>query len=328
VLKVAAAATTVLVASAIAPQALASERAASSRQVGQTQVATWRDGKRAAVVLTFDDNLPSQRENAIPALRRCEFPATFFVNPGMPGFNADDFWSKQVPAMGFEYGVHTMRHRVTAETADADVAECVRILDEVSPNSTPLRSFARPGPASAWPISRERTLELLRRHQLASRDEGLLMYAGQPLAMLTRHVDEAVASGGVVRICFHGVGGDYLSVDLDVFNGLLAHLDRLRDQVWVADHLSMHKYRAQRKAASASGRQVDARRVEVALTGEADPALYDATLTLNTRVPGDWKRCAVRSSCGRPDVEADVVDGSVRYAVGAGSKVVVTLEQK
>ena len=45
----------------------------------QTLAGAWPGGKRAAVVLTYDDTLPSQLDIAIPALDAAGFKGTFFL---------------------------------------------------------------------------------------------------------------------------------------------------------------------------------------------------------------------------------------------------------
>jgi len=40
---------------------------------------TWPDHKKAVIVLTYDDALKSQLDNAVPALDSAGFKATFFL---------------------------------------------------------------------------------------------------------------------------------------------------------------------------------------------------------------------------------------------------------
>ena len=71
----------------------------------------WPEGVRGAVSLSFDDGMPSQLKNAIPALDRYGFKGTFYVNPN---YSID--WLRNIPAWsrvlanGHELGNHTDRH--------------------------------------------------------------------------------------------------------------------------------------------------------------------------------------------------------------------------
>ena len=53
-------------------------------QSASAQGMTWPEGKHAAIVLTYDDGLPSQLDVAIPQLDRAGLRATFFLNDVKP----------------------------------------------------------------------------------------------------------------------------------------------------------------------------------------------------------------------------------------------------
>ena len=46
----------------------------------QSMPTTWPGGHRAAIVLTYDDALRSQLDNAVPALDAAGFKGTFFLS--------------------------------------------------------------------------------------------------------------------------------------------------------------------------------------------------------------------------------------------------------
>jgi peptidoglycan/xylan/chitin deacetylase (PgdA/CDA1 family) len=45
----------------------------------------WKDGKRAALSINYDDGFPSQRLEAASTLKEFGFPATFYLTPGRSG---------------------------------------------------------------------------------------------------------------------------------------------------------------------------------------------------------------------------------------------------
>jgi peptidoglycan/xylan/chitin deacetylase (PgdA/CDA1 family) len=48
----------------------------------QTEITKWKDNKRAAITLTFDDGSPNQFSVALPMLNKLGIPATFFIITG------------------------------------------------------------------------------------------------------------------------------------------------------------------------------------------------------------------------------------------------------
>ena len=279
--------------------------------------------RAAALSLEFDDNLPSQKAHAVPALTARGFKATFYVNPAKYGFTTDPFWQNTVPALGHDYGVHTLNHRADPATVADDLAECARLLRQLRPSAvtSPLLAFARPGGKGAWPVSREAERALLQQNQLRSRDENLLMYTGQPFSELTAWTDALLRSGGERKICFHGVGGDYITVDLAVFTPFLDYLATRREQLWIAPHLAVHKYSTEFATARVEATLVSPAQIEVSLNSATDPVLYDQPLTLRTRVPAGLTRCTIHQ-LGQPAMCA-VVDGLACYDAVPGNGVVI-----
>jgi peptidoglycan/xylan/chitin deacetylase (PgdA/CDA1 family) len=51
----------------------------------KTEIAKWKDDKRAAISLTFDDGSPNQFSVALPMLNKLKIPATFFIITGEVG---------------------------------------------------------------------------------------------------------------------------------------------------------------------------------------------------------------------------------------------------
>jgi hypothetical protein len=61
---------------------------------------------------------------------------------------------------------------------------------------------------------------------------------------LIARAEAAVQAGDWGIFCFHGIGGDHITIDRDAFEGLVQHLARNRDRIWtdtvlaVADHVA------------------------------------------------------------------------------------------
>jgi peptidoglycan/xylan/chitin deacetylase (PgdA/CDA1 family) len=68
----------------------------------------WRDGKRAALSITFDDARQSQVDRAIPILNAHGVKGTFYVNP--PNVKQRLYEWRRAVAAGHEIGNHSMTH--------------------------------------------------------------------------------------------------------------------------------------------------------------------------------------------------------------------------
>ncbi len=64
------------------PIITASCTGANRKPVGYTEIERWKDGKKAAVSLTYDGGTAGQFEVALPIMNRLGFPATFFIVTG------------------------------------------------------------------------------------------------------------------------------------------------------------------------------------------------------------------------------------------------------
>src|SRR6202012_2407884 len=74
----------------------------------KAQKIQWPQGKRAIIVLTYDDALQSQLDVAVPQLERAGFKATFFLTADL-NYNAIPRW-RALSRQGFELGNHTIFH--------------------------------------------------------------------------------------------------------------------------------------------------------------------------------------------------------------------------
>ena len=290
-----------------------------------TRVLKWKDGKRSAFMIQFDDSASSQIRNVIPELVKRGIPGTFYINPGNGPYKSQQAaWEKAVTLPGIELANHTFTHigGLTVEAFEAEVVKCNEVLNTLYPaRKTPrLISFGRPGvPKEKWGITEAQIKDVLARNHLIERPP----FAGPPFQYKTipemnQLVDSAVQSGEMKSLVFHGVGGDWLITPLDYFAAVLDKLDANRDQLWLTDPLAYHKYFTERTTAIANETSSTATRIQISLTSQADPAFYDQPLSLVTRVPAAWKQAVVQQGSAR--VTVPVVAGIARYEAlpGAG----------
>lgn len=230
------------------------------------QAATrWPHGAKAAVVLTYDDALPSQLDHAVPALDAAGLKGTFFL----ANVRAQDVgrW-RAVAQEGHELGNHTIFHPCRAAAFPADPrytteaytpASMIKEIAQQNVLLTALDGRMRHGFATPCGETRAGGVDYLEPLRAA----GLVTYArgvsaspaelaadvaqidpmhipargfgeGDDAAKMIAFVQQAEAGGGMAVLLFHGVGGDHLAVTDAQHRAFVAWLKAHRRNVWVA----------------------------------------------------------------------------------------------
>src|SRR5215218_1738485 len=103
----------------------------NASDIGKARIARWKDDKKAAFLLMFDDSIPSHIKVVFPELQKRGFVGTFFVNPGRGEWQPfRDQWEKELPAAGMVYANHTMTHQGVRDLANAEeeIAQCNEVI--------------------------------------------------------------------------------------------------------------------------------------------------------------------------------------------------------
>jgi hypothetical protein len=232
---------------------------------------TWPNGCQCAFSLTFDDGMRSQLDVAVPCLEERGFCGTFYLNPRGPEWL--DVLAPWQPAQaaGHEIGNHTMAHPCnlntdptllswTLDMIEADVRETERRLDRAFPEQG-ARSFAYPCYESdvGRGAARQSYTPLIARYFPAARGKGLSNRGNHPLHADLHHLSSwdaermaATEMIGLVEACaaegwwgimtFHGVGQGHLPIAEHDLCGLLDHLARNRERVWVGTVVEVAAY--------------------------------------------------------------------------------------
>jgi peptidoglycan/xylan/chitin deacetylase (PgdA/CDA1 family) len=218
----------------------------------------WPDGEKVAVVLTYDDALPSQLDIALPALDAAGLKGTFFVTG--TGLKPDTIarW-RAAAAEGHELGNHTVFHacpRAVYPAPERNTSESYTVeamLTEIAVMNTMLTAVdGKPTHTMATPCGAHMAggtdyLPALRKSGTVKYDRGVGGTPGDPLdvpsvwfagnataADMIKAVEEAEKTGGMIVFGFHGVGGDYLTTSAEAHAGFLAWLKAHKSTVWVA----------------------------------------------------------------------------------------------
>jgi len=234
----------------------------------------WPDGKKAAVVLTYDDSLATQIDVALPALDAAGLKGTFFLSGADLEAGDIERW-RAAAAEGHELGNHTIFHPCARATEAADTTNTVverylseaytpdTILDEIRVMNLLLTAIdGKTQHAFATPCGEHLAGGV--NYLAALRKSGLTRYVRgvsapdvslDPMevgceffsedatgADLIAVVERAVKSGGMVVLGFHGIGGDYLSIPAASHAELIAYLKAHGDTIWVAPFSTVMDY--------------------------------------------------------------------------------------
>ncbi len=310
---------------------LASHEPLAADGVGETRILKWKDGKRAAFMVEFDDSAPTHLDVAIPALKKHGIPGTFYINPGNDPYKSRQAdWESEAASPLIELSNHTFSHIGAPSVAefDREIAEANDVIDRLYPHRPAfrLRDWARPGvPRDQWKISEAEIQGVLAKYHMIERPP----FFGPPFSIKTKAkmldwVDGAIAAGEMRHLAFHGVDGDWHSAPLDYFIGLLEKLNACADKLWLTDPLSFHKYDTERRTAKVSMIAATDASIRLSLTTDSDPNYYDLPLTLITCVPPAWKHVTISQSA--TSQAKPVKNGEVQFDATPGAgEILITL---
>jgi peptidoglycan-N-acetylglucosamine deacetylase len=239
------------------------------------------NGRKCAVVLTYDDALNVHITNALPILDSLKLKATFYLSDYFGGLQLQLPAWKKAAARGHELGNHTLFHPcrgslpgrsfVKAEY-DLDHYSISRITDEIKTMNMLLhqvdgkteRTFAFP--CSDTKVHDTAYIDGLRSHFAGARavrseilpikkvnlfDIGCFMVNGQSGEQLIKEVKEAMNKGGLLVFLFHGVGGEHgLNVSLEAHRQLLNYLKMEEKNIWIAPMITVAKFVQQQSSKS------------------------------------------------------------------------------
>ncbi|MHA3774763.1 polysaccharide deacetylase family protein [Verrucomicrobiota bacterium sgz303538] len=298
--------------------------------ITKSEILKWKDGKKAVFMLAFDDGCPSQLKYVVPELEKRKIPGTFYLVTGNNVWAAVGAkWAQSAKSPYVVVANHTFSHKGVSsiEELDPELTKCNEVLYSLNleRKQPRLLPFGKPG-GVPWMVNDEELKAALARHHLVYRPP----FAGPPIHYksaeeLIAVVDKALAKGDVGHLDMHGVGGDWLVTPLDWFLAVMDKLDKVRDQLWITDPASLHKYMTERESAELKVLESRKDRIRLALTSKTDPALYDEPLTLSTRVPADWKSCVVVQGVNEQEVAGR--DGTIQYAAVPGGEIITIQPQ-
>jgi len=223
------------------------------------------NGKKCAVVLTYDDALNVHLDNVIPALDSFNLSGTFYIVGNSPVLSKRMAEWQTAAAEGHELGNHTLTHPcdgslpgrgwVSAET-DLSKYSVSRLVDEIKVTSTLLhaidgktqRTFAftcgdtkidttyfyadleNDFVAARGVIPALKTID-----KVNLNDINCYGINGQNGDYMISLVNTAIEQNALLVFLFHGVGGEHdINVSLENHRRLLQYLSDHNSEIWVA----------------------------------------------------------------------------------------------
>ena len=234
----------------------------------------WKDGRRAAISLTFDDGMDSQLSLAIPALEERSLRGTFYLMT-ITDERLEAFVQPQ--RSGHEIGNHSVRHICTGsmntdpayygleamslEDMAAELDESDRRMRVIYPQVEAF-SFGYPCYNTFVGVgsSRKSFVPLVAERFAAGRGGGELSTSFNAPATTDIHclnswkcerknaseligiVERTIRCGAYSVLTFHGINEGHLAIFLPDFLELINFLHEERNNVWTAPLLEVAKY--------------------------------------------------------------------------------------
>lgn len=232
---------------------------------------TWQ-GKKAAVVLTYDDAINEHLDNAIPVLDSLGLKGTFYVTAFSPSMQTRLQDWKKLPVAGHELGNHTLYHPCVGgrgrewvkQEYDMNNYSVQRMVDETRMTNLFLhaldgkskRTFAftcgdmKIGDSSFiyamkndFVAARAVRNEMHKLGEIDLLNVDCYMVNGETGAQMIEWAKNAIASRSLLVVLFHGVGGgNALNVSTAAHREFLGFLKKNQDDVWIAPMLEVAEY--------------------------------------------------------------------------------------
>lgn len=235
----------------------------SSVATAQFNSTPWR-GKKAAVVLTYDDGYHEQLDNALPVLDSLGLKATFYLSAFFPAVRGRINEWKKVAANGHELGNHTLYHPCVGGAgrewvpADYDMLNytVTRMEDEIRMTNVFLEqldgkqqrtfaftcgdmqvkdSFFINGLKGDFIAARAVRHEMHAINEIDLYNIDCYVVNGETAVQMEEWVKKAIAKKALLVILFHGVGGgNSLNVLKEEHTKFLTLLKQQENDLWIA----------------------------------------------------------------------------------------------
>ena len=229
-------------------------------------------GKKCAVVITYDDAIDQHLDNAIPVLDSLGLKATFYLTAFSNSMQTRLNDWKKLASKGHELGNHTLYHPCIGGRGrewvkpeyDMNNYTVRRMIDETRMTNLFLhaldgktkRTFAftcgdmKIGDSSFinamkndFVAARAVRNEMHKINEVDLYNVDCYMVNNHSFEQMKEWVDKAVQTNSLLVILFHGVGGgNALNVSLPAHRDILKYIKQNEKDIWVAPMLDVAEY--------------------------------------------------------------------------------------
>ena len=230
------------------------------------------NGKKCAVVLTYDDAINQHLDNAIPVLDSLGLKATFYITAFSTSIQTRMNEWKKIAKYGHELGNHTLYHPCiggkgrewVSKEYDLNNYTVKRMVDETRMTNLFLkaldgetkRTFAftcgdmKIGDSSFinamkddFVAARAVRAQMHKINEIDLYNVDCYMVNGETGAQMIEWVKKAMETNSLLVILFHGVGGgNSLNVSLQSHREFLQYLKKNEKDIWIAPMLEVAEH--------------------------------------------------------------------------------------
>jgi peptidoglycan/xylan/chitin deacetylase (PgdA/CDA1 family) len=115
-----------------------------------------------------------------------------------------------------------------------------------------------------------------------------------PLHLMNSWIDTCLVNNNIwLVLVFHGVEGiGWEAIPGDTINSFFSYIKANEEELWVATFQDVTKYMRERMNSTVKSSR-DREQIQVHLSHNLDPGLYDLALTMKTYIPESWKEISV-----------------------------------
>lgn len=242
-------------------------------------------GKKAAVVITYDDAINEHLDNALPLLDSLGLRATFYITAFSPAVQGRLAEWKNLVQKGHELGNHTLYHPCVGGAGrewvsrDYDLKNYTvkRMEDEIRMTNVFLqsldgktnRSFAFTcgdmkiadssfikGLTNDFVAARAVRKQMHPINEVDLYNVDCYMVNGETSAQMIEWVNQAVKTNSLLVVLFHGVGGgNGLNVALKEHREFLSYLAKNEKDIWVAPLVDVSLFIKEQQAGNRTNNQ-------------------------------------------------------------------------
>lgn len=268
------------------------------------KILEWKDGKKAAYTLTFDDARESHHKIAWPEMQKRGIVGTFNIN------TPDDLnwipW-KYLAEFGNEIASHSVNHPdMTSLSASQIEYELSESFNRIKKNIRTPYSFTHP-----FGLTNVIVDEKIKQYYLSGRwDFGINskylqeneffqlksigIFPTISRNYLQQMIKKTIEEEGYLIVAFHSLTDDnYLLnetyMPIQFFQDHLDDILENSDDLWIAPQAEVIKYIKLRKNSSFQIRK-NSTEITYSLKSDLDKTVFNIPLSIETKLPQNWKR--------------------------------------